>query len=91
MRKIRLELDTLQVDTFFATPEPRDTSGTVLAHSGEQWSECLYATCMNTDRCGPLTLEPVSWVNCSGGCEHEPGWTQDCPEVVESTLIDPGC
>jgi hypothetical protein len=51
MRKIRLDLDRLEVDTFEATARHQER-GTVVAHSG--WTECGNLTCL-------LSLCPDCW------------------------------
>lgn len=43
MQKLKLDVESLEVETFPAT-EPEDGRGTVLAHSG--WTQCGGLTCL---------------------------------------------
>lgn len=42
MRKLRLELDTLSVETFDATPAQGEARGTVRGRSGWSFDRCLW-------------------------------------------------
>ena len=80
MRKMRLELETLAVDTFDPTPAARAERGTVQAHASAYWQMCDPATTTvdpRLDTCGctaqtcDATCDDPTCYNCggaSGGC-----------------------
>lgn len=84
MRKLRLDLADLHVDSFPVVASRGDGRGTVLARNDTigddtcfNYSVCAYATCFNTYQCESTVLVTVG---CTNYCEHGPGWTQDCPD-----------
>lgn len=85
MKKIRLALASLDVESFAVLPTRGSDRGTVHAQSGMQW--CTYGMCYTAEPC-PLTLQSVE---CTYTCEPTVPQSQDCPEVIEQTLVDPGC
>ena len=72
MQKIRLDLADLHIETFAATPSPKDGQGTVLAR-GYTDAPC-WTDDPCTSHCPALTLE------CSYNCEKNSPSTGDCPE-----------
>lgn len=57
MRKIKLELENLRVETFIVTPEPREDGGTVFAHDSET---------RRSERPFECTMETTCGVTCTG-------------------------
>lgn len=89
MRKTKLSLDTLQVDTFETDPGAPEVRGTVQAHGLTQvtsYCQCQYATdygtCQGTcvDTCGgPTCDDPCQSANtfyltCNAGCSWTNGY-----------------
>ena len=75
MRKLRLDLTDLRINTFTVTPNVGDGRGTVLARSEYSYENI---TCRNTEYdCRPPSLQTFG---CSEACEHGPGWSLNCPE-----------
>jgi hypothetical protein len=81
MRKLRLRLDALQVQSFETTPALRKASGTVDAHETFE-SECV----CGSDGCGP---GPATGYTC-GGCDT-PGYTceENCTGTGPVTAVQP--
>ncbi|HEX6750246.1 MAG TPA: hypothetical protein VF092_23335 [Longimicrobium sp.] len=58
MRKIRLDMDDLQVVSF-TTQKAENKEGTVHAHAQTEWNTCQGGTCDPGDTC---------WDSCDGVC-----------------------
>lgn len=77
MRKMRLELDKLQVESF-STAGVREIRGTVQAHSAYPCT--VFDTCAQTVCMGGCTNDPSLRITCATACEHTctmPEQTQD--------------
>lgn len=76
MRKTKLELDTLRVDSFDTTAATRDGQGTVHAHEIEPTPPEYPCTCRHSDLCktayyycgtGPYTIYSCDYTQ-NGSC-----------------------
>lgn len=65
MKKIRLDIDPLEVTSFATAPEPA-ARGTVQGHVGTPVNTCYVDTCnASCDiRCRPVTYEPTVCAGC---------------------------
>jgi len=75
MRKLRLDLDDLQVESFATTPEPRRDGGTVFGQNHcTCYTQCTCPGCPTCDAscngtCGG-TCDASCNGNCGGTCGH---------------------
>jgi modification target Cys-rich repeat protein len=68
MKKLRLELDQLRVDTFSTTAAATDSAGTVRGHDRPSYDEpCEPIPPDYTDNCPPYTSVTCG-VSCNGTC-----------------------
>lgn len=96
MRKLRLDLESVVVESFSVDADGTESDGTVAAHEYSEVGSCRGATCgqscegVNTNCvCEPDT-QPVTWYCASGdyscqqptGCEIPPTLQRtDCPHL----------
>jgi hypothetical protein len=86
MRKLKLSLDELQVDSFHATaPEAR--GGTVEANSWTQYAdESCFESCNGncSGSCGGGCGTNTAWQSCYGSCQNTCG----CPPNTDYTACN---
>lgn len=73
MKKIRLDVDALAIDSFATSTGAKDAKGTVRAFSNDSWCYCptvtdAYSPCT----CGTFqqTCGTCIYVYCTGACTH---------------------
>lgn len=76
MKKLRLNLDTLRVESFSTQPAADRRSGTVRGHSQHDPTHhagCTWAGCDGSSGCvsGPTGGPPPSFYSCDSTCQHE--------------------
>ncbi|HEU0053619.1 MAG TPA: hypothetical protein VFQ39_10595 [Longimicrobium sp.] len=91
MKKIRLDLDALDVDSF-DTSSPRRARGTMVGHEFSAQTDCQQQTCANTchvtwcqNTCAG-TCDPTQWGEGCGG-----GQTANCPLHTETCTQGERC
>ncbi|HEX8697113.1 MAG TPA: hypothetical protein VF746_32135 [Longimicrobium sp.] len=80
MRKFRLDVEDLRVDTFATTPEPARGAGTVDAFATGQVGTCFDPSC-RPRLCPQETVEAT----CPATCYNT------CPNTCANTCDDPTC
>lgn len=80
MKKLKLDLDEINVETFTVTGSDRDDAGTVKAHSGGGYG-CTDAYCTwYCNQSAEIACPTATcFVGCTEGCTRGPSWDYTCP------------
>jgi hypothetical protein len=90
MRKLRLDLDNITVDSFHVTPEDPDARGTVLAHSHASCPQCYPSSMSEPTGCGTCAHVTVCYGTCDASCNSCVN-SCGCPRTYEITACEYTC
>lgn len=82
MRKLKLNLDGINVQSFHVTDEAHDGRGTVHAHSHASCPYCDPSSMTNPTGCGTCAHATICYVTCDASCDTCAGQnTCGCPNT----------
>jgi hypothetical protein len=81
MRKLKLDLEDLSVESFATTPEPHREAGTVFGQQCTCYTQCTCPGCPTCD----ASCNGTCGGTCAGTCDASCNGTCDCPATNDAS------